>query len=90
MLNTNAHIRGSVLDVEPNWGTLACDYGMACLFKNPGYTLANAGFSYRLFNGIEVYGRVNNFLNQKFEEAFGYPSLRLNFMAGMKFSFAAE
>jgi outer membrane cobalamin receptor len=90
MLNTNAYIRGDVLDVEPNWGTLACNYGMKCLFNNPGYTLANAGFSYRLLSGVEVYGRLNNFLNQKYEETFGYPSLHLNFMAGMKFTFPTE
>jgi outer membrane receptor protein involved in Fe transport len=90
MLNANAYIRGAVLDVEPNWGTFACDYGMKCLFDNPGYTRANLGFSYRLLNGVEVYGRLNNFLNQKFEEAFGYPALRLNFMAGMRFAFPAE
>jgi len=64
MLNANSYIRGNVLDVEPNWGTLACNYGMKCMFDNPGYTLANAGFSYRLVNGVEVYGRLNNFLNQ--------------------------
>jgi outer membrane receptor protein involved in Fe transport len=90
MLNANAYVRSAVLDVEPNWGTLACNYGMQCFFDNPGYTRANAGFSYRLLTGVEVYGRVNNFLNQKYEEAFGYPSLRLNFMAGMRFTIPAE
>lgn len=90
MLNTNAYIRGDVLDVEPNWGTFACDYGMKCLFNNPGYMRANAGFSFRLLNGVELYGRLNNFLNQKFEEAFGYPALRLNFMAGMRFTLPTE
>jgi outer membrane cobalamin receptor len=90
MLNANAFIRGNVSDVEPNWGTLACNYGMKCIFNNPGYTQANAGFSYRLMNGVEVYGRLNNFLNRKYEESFGYPSLRLNFMAGMRFTIPTE
>ncbi len=56
-----------------------------CLFRNPGYELMNAGFAYQLPKGIEIYGRLNNFLNQKYEEAFGFPALRLNFMAGVKF-----
>jgi outer membrane receptor protein involved in Fe transport len=90
MLNTNAYVRGSVLDLEPNLGTYACTLGMQCLFINKGYVRADAGFSYRLPHGVEVYGRLNNFLNQKYEEAFGYPALRFNFMAGMKFSFPAE
>ena len=40
--------------------------------------------------GVEIYGRLNNFLNQKYEEAFGFPSLHLNFMAGIRFTFPAE
>lgn len=84
MLNLNGTIRGAVLDIEPNDGTFTCTFEPKCVFRNPGYELLNAGFSYRLPKGIEVYGRLNNFLNQKYEEAFGFPSLRLNFMAGIK------
>ncbi len=91
MLNMNGTIRGAVLDVEPNDGTFACDTinpitgsPYQCLFRNPGYELLNAGFAYGLPKGIAIYGRLNNFLNQKYEEAFGFPSLRLNFMAGVK------
>src|SRR5271154_5879157 len=84
MLNLNGTIRGAVLDVEPNDGTFACTLGLPCVFRNHGYELMNAGFAYRLPKGIEIYGRLNNFLNQKYEEAFGFPSLRLNFVAGIK------
>jgi outer membrane cobalamin receptor len=84
MLNMNGTIRGAVLDVEPNDGTFACELGLTCLFRNHGYELLNAGFAYQLPKGIEIYGRVNNFLNQRYEEAFGFPSLRLNFMTGLK------
>jgi len=89
-LNTNAYIRGAALDVDPTYGLSACSYGMPCFFDNRGYTRADAGFSYRLPLGVEIYGRLNNLLNQKYEETFGYPALHLNFMAGMKFSFPAE
>src|SRR6266478_8688337 len=37
-LNTNAFIRRATLDLEPNFA--------ASTFRNPGYALANAGFSY--------------------------------------------
>jgi outer membrane cobalamin receptor len=84
MLNMNGTIRGAVLDVEPNDGTFACTFKPQCLFRNPGYELLNAGFAYQLPKGIEIYGRLNNFLNQKYEEALGFPTLRLNFMAGFK------
>ena len=81
-LSTNAYIRGAVLDSEPAYGYP--------FYKNKGYTRADAGVSYRLHKGVEIYGHLNNFLNQKYEEVLGYPALHLNFMAGMKFSFNAE
>ena len=83
-LNLNGYWRSRVLDVEPNYGAFGG------LFTNQGYTLANAGFAYRLPRGVELYGRLNNFLNQKYEEAFGFPSLHLNFLAGVRFTFPAE
>lgn len=81
-LSTNAYIRGATLDSEPAYGYP--------FYKNKGYTNADAGFSYRLPKGVEIYGRLNNFLNQKYEEVLGYPALRLNFMAGMRFAFSVE
>jgi len=84
MLNLNSYIRGPVQDVEPNYGI------SQGFFRDKGYVLANAGFSYRLRRGIEIYGRVNNFLDQKYEESFGYPALHLNFLAGARFNFPAE
>ncbi len=95
-LNTNAYIRGIVLDVEPNLGTFACapaafgGPGLPCLFNNKGYIRANAGFAYQLPGGLELYGQVNNFLNQKYEESFGFPALHLNFLAGFRFNFPAQ
>ncbi len=90
MLNSNASIRGAVLDLEPNLGSFACELGLQCLFRNGGYVDVNAGFAYRLPRGVEIYGHVNNLLNDKYEESFGYPALRLNFMAGVRFNFPAE
>jgi outer membrane receptor protein involved in Fe transport len=90
MLNANAYVRGAALDIEPNLGTYACVLGLPCFFSNKGYTRADAGFSYRLPKGLELYGRLNNFLNQKYEESYGFPALRMNFVAGMKFDFPAE
>ena len=87
MLNTNAYIRGPVLDIEPNYGTFACVLGMPCLFSSHGYARAAAGFSYRLPRGVEIYGRLDNLVDQKYEEVFGYPSLPFNFLSGIRFSF---
>ncbi len=84
MLNLNGYARGKVLDVEPNFGAFGG------LFTNSGYFLANTGFAYQLPRGVEIYGRLNNLLNRKYEEAFGFPSLHLNFLAGFRFTFPAE
>jgi outer membrane receptor protein involved in Fe transport len=84
MLNSNASIRGAVLDLEPNDGIFTCTFEPQCVFRNHGYVDANAGFAVRLPRGVEIYGRVNNFLNQHYEESFGFPALRLNFVSGIK------
>ncbi len=84
MLNTNAYIRGSVLDVEPNLGLGACDYDLPCLFPDKGYVRMDGGFSYRLPKGVEIYGRLDNMLDQRYEEVLGYPSLPFNFLAGLR------
>lgn len=89
-LNTFGYVRGAVLDLEPNDGTFACTLKSQCLFRNHGYTNANFGLSYQLPRGMEIYGRLNNAFNQRYEESFGFPSLRLNYMAGMKFRFPSE
>jgi hypothetical protein len=89
MLNSNASIRGAVLDLEPNDGTFTCTFEPQCVFRNHGYVDANAGFAYHLPRGIEIYGRLNNFLNQKYEESFGFPALRLNFVSGIKLELPA-
>ncbi len=90
LLETDAYVRGSVLDLEPNYGTFACSLGLPCLFSNPGYLRENAGFSYRFLRGLEVYGRFNNLFNRRYEEALGFPALRFNFFAGMRFHFPPE
>jgi outer membrane receptor protein involved in Fe transport len=90
MLNTNAYLRGQTLDTEPNLGVGACSLGLPCLFTNKGYEVLNGGFSYRLTHGLEIYGHLNNLLDQKYEEVLGYPALPLNFLAGVKFTFPTD
>jgi outer membrane receptor protein involved in Fe transport len=74
------YFRGSVLDVEP---ALGATNG---LFQNPGYANVGININYAVGRGLTVYGDLRNALNQHYEEVFGYPSLRLNFVAGMKWT----
>ncbi|MGH9640214.1 MAG: TonB-dependent receptor domain-containing protein, partial [Bryobacteraceae bacterium] len=90
MLNSNASIRGAVLDLEPNYGSYACEINLPCLFWSGSYVDVNAGFAYRLPKGVEIYGHVNNLLNEHYEESFGYPALRLNFVSGIRINFSPK
>lgn len=89
-LNTNASIRGATLDLEPNFGTFACQLSLPCLFRNAGYVDTNAGFTIKLPLGAELFGHVNNLANQKYEESYGFPALHVNFMAGLRLNLSGR
>jgi outer membrane receptor protein involved in Fe transport len=74
------YFRGQVLDVEP---ALGATNG---LFWNPGYTVMGVNLNYELAHGVSAYGNLRNALNRHYEEVLGYPSPRLNFVAGLKWS----
>ena len=80
-INAGGYFRGQVLDVEPSYGA------SAGLFQNSGYANVGLNINYALARGLTAYGNVRNLLNQHYEEVFGYPSLRLNFVTGLKWSF---
>ncbi len=79
-INVSGVFRGSVLDVEPTYGATGG------LFRNPGYADVGIGLNYALGRGVTAYGNLRNALNRRYEEVFGYPSPRLNFVAGMKWA----
>jgi outer membrane cobalamin receptor len=70
--------RSRALDVEPSWGT----YGG--LFYNPGFTVVDAGVSWRIVPAVEVLGRVGNLFDRRYEETYGFPALGRNFMIGVR------
>jgi len=76
--NLTGYFRGPVLDVEPTYGATAG------LFQNPGFANIGVNLNYRLAQGLTAYGNLRNALDRHYEEVFGYPSLRLNFVAGLK------
>lgn len=82
--DAGAVIRSAVLDAEPNLGVFGG------IFRNPGYVRPDAGLEIALSPEVAVYGRLRNFTDERYEESFGFPSLRRNFVAGMKFSWGAR
>jgi vitamin B12 transporter len=46
--------------------------------------------SYQLRPGVELYGRVENLLDQDYQEVFGYNTAGIAAYAGMRFTFEAK
>lgn len=76
----DGYFRGQVLDVEPTYGATGG------LFWNRGYSNIGINLNYALGHGVTAYGNLRNALDQHYEEVFGYPSPRLNFVAGLKWA----
>jgi len=56
----------------------------------PGYFLLDLGGWYKVNSHITIYANAENVLDHFYEEVTGYPSLRANFRAGMRFRVGGE
>jgi outer membrane receptor protein involved in Fe transport len=82
--DVTGYFRGRALFEEPYAGA------SNGLFWNPGYANFGINVNYTLARGLTVYGNLRNALNQHYEEVFGFPSPRLNFVAGVKWRIARQ
>lgn len=55
--------------------------------KLDDYWLVTAGASYKLQPGLEIYGRVENVLNEKYQEIYGYNTPGLAAYAGVRITY---
>jgi outer membrane receptor protein involved in Fe transport len=78
--NLTDHFRGSDLDVDPTYGA------SAGLFPARGFNDLGISLNLRLNAGLTAYGNLRNALNETYEEVLGYPALKLNFVAGIKWA----
>jgi outer membrane cobalamin receptor len=78
LFDTGAEFRSKVLDIEPNFGA------SAGLYRNPGYVRPDLGLEIALTREVAIYGRLRNFLDDRYEETYGFPSLRRTFVAGVR------
>ncbi len=78
--NLTGYFRGSDLDVDPTYGA------SAGLYPDHGFFDLGVNLNVRLHTGLTAYGNLRNALNQSYEEVLGYPSPKLNFVAGLKFA----
>ena len=56
----------------------------------PGYFLLDVGGWYKINSRLTAYANAGNALNRFYEEVTGYPALRANFRAGMRFRIGGE
>jgi outer membrane receptor protein involved in Fe transport len=78
--NLTGYFRGSTLDVEPGLGATNG------LFRNPGFANIGINLNCALGHGVSAYGNLRNALNRRYEEALGFPSPKLNFITGMRWT----
>jgi outer membrane receptor protein involved in Fe transport len=78
--DVTGYFRGKTLFEEPGLGA------SNGLFWNAGYANVGLNLNYALAGGVTVYGSLRNALNRHYEEVFGFPSPRINFIAGFKWS----
>ena len=55
-----------------------------------GYALVNLGGWYAVNSHVTMYANLDNALDHHYEEVAGYPALKANFRAGMRFRFGGE
>ena len=70
------------------------DYGNSLLLPNRNldgaYQRLELTADYRLTQRITSYVNLQNLLNERYSEAFGFPALPINLRGGFKFSFGGE
>ncbi len=81
--HVNAFLQGGgrsrARDVEPSLGTFHPGF-----FDAPGYSVWNAGATFRIVRSLEVFARVDNLFDRDYEEAFGFPALGRGAFAGIR------
>jgi outer membrane receptor protein involved in Fe transport len=55
-----------------------------------GYARFDLGAWYAIHPRVTAYANVENLLNRKYEDVAGYPGLKANFRAGLRFRLGGE
>jgi len=76
-INANAVYNGDMKDL--NFGTFPAE-----VVTLDDYLLVNLAGSYKLDDKFEIFGRVENLLDEEYEEVFGFSSAPLTAFAGLK------
>ena len=80
-----ANLSGSVVGRRPD-----SDFLGLGIYHTAGYALVNAGGWFAVNRYMTSYVSVDNVLNRSYQEVLGYPALKTNFRAGMRFRLGGE
>jgi outer membrane cobalamin receptor len=64
--------------------------GSPCITSNPSYVRWDLANSIALGYGFSTVARVENLLNNHYQDAVGFPALRLNWRLGMRYQWGRE
>ncbi|MGV3576363.1 MAG: TonB-dependent receptor plug domain-containing protein [Devosia sp.] len=79
-------LNGEVLLVGETTDTAFIGFGQTTV-SLPAYTVVNAGLNYQLNDQVEIYGRVQNLFDTKYQEVYGYNTQGRTFYAGARAKF---
>ncbi len=93
-LNVNLSVIYNGEMVDPVRRVTAFNFGFPALqperFTLEAYWLVNVAASYQVQPGIELYGRVENALDQEYQEIFGFEAPPVAAFAGVRFTYGEE
>ncbi len=84
-VNVAAIYNGTMLDTAFNFADPLLDR-----VQLDDYWLVNVAASYELSPGMELYGRVENALDQDYQQVFGYETAGIAAYAGLRFTYVEQ
>jgi vitamin B12 transporter len=63
------------------------DYSLYERVEMDGYVLVNMSASYKIFKIVQIFGRIENLLDEEYEQVIGYGTPGISAFAGLKFLF---
>lgn len=84
------NLGGSFVGRRPDSDFLFFPQGPLNITHAPGYARVDLGGWYKIHSRVTAYVNVENALNRHYQEVVGYPALRANFRAGLRFRLGGE
>lgn len=81
-LNLDGFFVGRRRDIDP--------VTFSRLVYNDAYAKLDLAGGYRITPRVTTFARIENLLNQNYQEVLGYPAYKLNFSAGMRFRIGGD